>query len=176
MSNVGDFILSSLFSNVVYLSWSIMISHLSPAELPISFIFFWIKSSMSHTIFDSSLVTKPNIETFSNKSECWRSGIVIHDPAISRISDSMLKEDNFSIVCCLRRSNSKDVEDIPIICGYWVRFIDETIFLNNLNESFIKIRISLQMLLFVIFQRMILSDIKSSMLVNSMGSMIGCFM
>jgi len=139
MTNIGDFLSSSLLSNIINLSWGIMLSHLSVRELPVSLIFCW-ETSMARAVLSSSLVAEPHIVSSSHQLEGWSYFIVVHDPAISRVGDSMLKENYRSSWLDIFTSDPEDIQDITIIGGNWMGFKPKAVLCNNFLEWLIEIR------------------------------------
>lgn len=96
MSNVSDFLVSSMLSYIINLCWSIEVSHFSPAELPVGPVVFWVQSLMTRAILGASLVSKPNIIALIDQLEGWSYVRPMHNPTISRVDNSMLQENSLS--------------------------------------------------------------------------------
>lgn len=80
--NISDLGLTGKLPDVINLCWCIMVSHFSPAELPVLFVFSWVKSCVTHAVLGSSLVSKPHIVALVHQLEGWGEIGVVHDPAI----------------------------------------------------------------------------------------------
>jgi len=128
--------------NIIDLGRSIVVSHFSPAELPVRLVFSWVKSVMAHAVLGSSLVAKPDIIALVHQLECWSKVGAVHDPAICWVGDTMHKEDSFCVIGCGIRLDPEDVKDVTIVGGDWVWREDKSIFFYNLLEGFVKVGVN----------------------------------
>jgi len=96
VSDVGNFLSTCLISNEINLGWSIVLSHFSERVLPIGFISLWVQSGMVRAILSASLVAEPDIVPVPHQLECWGGVVVVHDPAVCWVSNTMLQEHNRS--------------------------------------------------------------------------------
>lgn len=147
MADVRDLGGASLLFDVVNLSWGVIGSHLSEAELPVGFVVLG-EGLVTWGMFSSSLVSKPNIITSVDELESWGDIWVVHDPAVCGVSDTVLQEDDWSIFLgLLARSDSEDVQDVTILSGNWVRLKNEAILSDDLLEGFVDVWADLEVIL-----------------------------
>jgi len=97
VSNIGNLIVTSCFSNKVNLCRGIVVTHLSPTVEPVLHIFLWVECLVSWTVCGTSLVSEPNIVTLSDQLECGSDISIVCDPAEGSVYDTMLQEDCLSI-------------------------------------------------------------------------------
>ena len=144
MSNEGSSLfLASVVQSIFYLSWRVVLTHLSERELPI-LLALCIKSSMSGGVGCSSLVSKPHIEALSNQLKSWCMDDVMHDPAIGRIQNTVLQKHDRSIIRSIACSNSEQVELVSIFGDNRVLLKDEPIFIDNLLKRLAHVRIGME--------------------------------
>lgn len=106
VSDISSFLDTSSFESILNLSRGIKLSHLSEWKWPV--IFGWGgKCGVTNWVFRSSLVSKPNIVSCSDELECWSNFSVIHNPAVSRIHNSVLQKSNWSSRFCVGAFDSK---------------------------------------------------------------------
>lgn len=150
MTNIGNFIMASLRSNEVDLSWSIDLSKLEEAivkEFCLISCNIWVQLSIFSTIACSSIVSKPNIEPCHSKLESDRF-ISIHDPCLGRWEKTMLKKYWIPIFWSTFLVDSKDCEDVFIASSHSMSLKDTSIFLDDLLEWIANIWIGNDWLLF----------------------------
>jgi len=126
MTNISYFINIGLFTSIVNLSWSVIFAHFGEAKLPISLIFS-AQGSMTLTKNCSSLISKPHIVSSSYQLESWSQVWFVDDPTVSRISNSMLKENYWSFWLGIGSIDSEYIENVAISGGHRMRRIDEAI-------------------------------------------------
>ena len=149
VANVSYLRNTCLLSNEVDLCWCIVIAHFGEGEFPVGFVSLIIETFMFHAVLRASLISKPHVIPGSNKLERWRQLRAMHDPAISRVKNSMLHECNRSLLTIVSGSTILDSihgEDISIFSHDMMQFELEPIVVNDLLQTFFHIRIHLESL------------------------------
>lgn len=82
MSQICNFLNSSILSGVVYHGWQIVLTELGPRKLPVSML-LGAECLVPKTVLRSSVVAKPHIIASSHILEGWGHVGVIHDEAVS---------------------------------------------------------------------------------------------
>jgi hypothetical protein len=87
----------------------------------------------------ASGVTKPDIVAFSHELEGGGYLVIVHDPAVGGVDQTMLKEDRPFLGGNVVVDNSEHAEDVTIWSGHRMSLETEAIVLHNLNECFVEI-------------------------------------
>ena len=73
---------------------------------------------MIWAVLGSSLIAEPNIVASPDKLESRSHFVVVHDPAVGRVSDAVLQEHHrCTLLSATRLHDSKDIENVSIVCG-----------------------------------------------------------
>jgi len=80
VTDISKFLDSSFLSHEINLRWSIEVSELWEAEIPVTLVFVWVQSCMLSTVCGSPVIPKPNIVSISDHLESGRDIRVLDDP------------------------------------------------------------------------------------------------
>lgn len=148
MTNISYFLLTCLFSHKINRSWQIKVTHILKTELPIRFIFVWIKSLVASCIFSASMISNPNIVTFPCEEKCWWLS-TINNPVLTWSHQTMLHKYDWSIWFCIWMSYTENTQFVVIISCNCMAFMIQTLFISELKNWFKKVWVLIWIILFI---------------------------
>ena len=100
------------------------------SEFPKLFI-FWTQLSMVSGVFVTSTIAHPHIVPSICQHESWSLILIIYEPGIRRVQESVLEDDRFESAFDDRVFflDAEDGQDVSIFCG-------DCVFLNWIVEVF----------------------------------------
>ena len=135
VTDVCQLLQTSILSHKVDLCRGIILSHLSERKQPIVSFCLVIESLVAHTVFRTSLISKPDIIPSTGELECWGDIWMIHYPAICWVNDPVLEEhcrSRSGHVCdFMFGNNPEQIEDITILRNDWMGFKTKSILKHN---------------------------------------------
>jgi len=127
MTNIINFILSSMVNYIIESIRSIKLGHVLKCELPIWIVYFRVHSGVVNAVSAASIIAKPNVKSPICHHKTWSLFFVMKYHSIGRVEKSMLiinyrKSCSHLSVFCL---NSVEMHNIAIFsCNimrlYWI--------------------------------------------------------
>lgn len=118
-------VMEFLFCDIVYIgedSWEIVVSHMLEGELPELFVFVWVVLGVISRVLVAPAVSQPDIVALVREQEPGSLVLIVDDPGIGAVEESVLQEDRLEPFFDDRTLplDSKEGEDVSIFGDYFV--------------------------------------------------------
>jgi len=126
MSNINDFLSSSLVQDKVEVGRYIILTHFMESEVPELLVIDVVLDMLSRVHWPS-WVSAPNVVSLINKLESKVDSRVVEEPSACVVKETVLHEDGVLLCGALRsdlRWDSEDWQNVAVFCGYSVFFED----------------------------------------------------
>jgi hypothetical protein len=138
MPYVSQILSSSLFKNIVDLSFNVKVTQFLEAEFPELWVCAWIHSCVIAAEVCSSIVAQPNIEAIPYHLKRRRHVWVVYYPSGRTAQYSVLKEDSWrTFLCEVIASYMVDCQNVAIVSLRVMFFKYETLIFNNFFQRLI---------------------------------------
>ena len=92
MAYIADLLVAGRLDDVLQNGRDVVLTHLFPIESPVfSFVLVVVVLGVSQTVGVATRVAKPHVITATSGNEGGRDAVVVHDPGVGRVEDTMLQ-------------------------------------------------------------------------------------
>jgi hypothetical protein len=141
MSYVVDLLVSHIV-NISEKGREVVVSHMLEGEFPKLFVFVRIKSCMITRVLIASTVSCPDIISFVCQHKAWRLSLVIDEPCIRTIKETVLQNNRLQTLLndSIFFLKTEDRQDVPILGNDLMLFTGVVVKLTVVSEVKLRLR------------------------------------